>query len=670
VAVLRDGPPDDPSYLPWTERDRYLTPVELFQAVRVQLQRMSKRGGVQVPDHDATSAVGRFFPNPRYRALVPDIGVAEKQRRGALLPSTVAEHFMLKFRGIDTVDDQGWFFTGRERLLRRLVDWLADDSPGMVVVTGAPGSGKSALLGRLAVLSVPEYRRQVERAGGLRGVPAETVPPANSLDAGVHAKNLTLVECVNELADALQLPAPAAGWRSAADFVRQVAGLRRPVTVLVDALDEAQPADVATIAADLLRPLAEVPAVKVLVGTRPDQVSRPGAGDAPLPGTLLHELGAPVADTIWLDQDADAGRDIEMYVTRRLLETAGSPYAGRPDAAAAAARVVARRSDRVFLIARLLTRELLAREQPLDPVGGEPDMAGDWLLIEGGLGAAFAADLARYGGDERRLRDLLTPLGFAEGAGLPGRGVWLALAEALRPAPGGPRYTEADLNWVIARAGAYLIESSEDGQTVYRLYHQAFADYFRRTGPPSPTAQERITEALLTLVPRDAGRYWHLANPYLLRHLATHAAEAGRLGELTGDSRYLLHAEPQRLQRALVHGSYRVHPLVRLYLRSVDSLVAADPVVRAGILQGMALRDEPEALPLLHTDPELPWRGPCPTARTQPDSPPVRSTPMWTVTVGWVPGWTTHRVARLRTSCRRGSSRSCAASAGWRRHGR
>jgi WD40 repeat protein len=609
VRVLRDGPPADPSYLPWTERDRYLTPVEVFQAVRVQLRRMPKRGGIQVPDHDATSAVGRFFPNPRYRALVPDIGVAEKQRRGALLPSAVAEHFMVKFRGIDTVDDQGWFFTGRERLLRRVVDWLTDDRPGMVVITGPPGSGKSALLGRLAVLSVPAYRKQVERAGGLRGVPAATVPPANSLDAGVHAKNLTLAECVGELADALGLPAPAAGWRSAADFVRQVAGLRRPVTLLIDALDEAQPADVGTIAADLLRPLAEVPAVKVLVGTRPDRATRRGTTDAPSPGTLLHALGAPVRDTVRLDRDEDAGRDIEAYATRRLLETPGSPYAGQAALAADAARVIARRSDRVFLIARLLTRELVARDRPVELDDGEPDPSRDWLLIEGGLGAAFAADLARYGPDERRLRDLLAPLGFTEGAGLPGRAVWLALAEALRPDAGGPRYAEADLSWVVANAGAYLIESGEDGQTVYRLYHQAFADYFRRTGRPPREAQGRITDALLALVPRDAGRYWNLANPYVLRHLATHAAEAGRLGELTGDSRYLLHAEPQRLQRALAGATYRIHPLIRLYLRCVDSFVETDPAVRAAVMQGVALRDEPEALPLLHTEPELPWHG-------------------------------------------------------------
>ncbi|GAA4457797.1 AAA family ATPase [Phytohabitans houttuyneae] len=604
VHVLREGPPADPSYLPWTERDQYLTPAEVFQAVRVRLKLDTGANRTQVPDHDATGGVGRFFPNPRHVTLVPDIGVAEKQRRGALLPSAVAEHFMLKFRGIDTVDDQGWFFTGRERLLRQLVGWLAGERAGMVVVTGPPGCGKSALLGRLAVLSVREYREQVERAGGLRDVPAATVPPPGSLDAGVHAKNLTLAECVAELAEALQLPAPAAGWRSAADFVRQVASLRRPVTLLVDALDEAQPADVTTIATDLLRPLAELPSVKVLVGTRPDRAAREDGGGA-TPGPLLQALGVGPRDVVWLNREQDAGRDIEEYVRRRLAGTPGSPYTREPALAAAAAREIAGRSDRVFLVARLLVRELAQRDEPVDLRTARP---GDWGLVEGGLSAAFAADLARYGRDEQRLRDLLLPLAFAEGAGLPSRDVWLALAGALRQ-EAAPPLDEADLSWVVAAAGAYLIESGEDGQTVYRLYHQAFADYFRRTGPPAQQAHDRITDGLLRQVPRDASRYWNVANPYTLRHLATHAAEARRLRELVEDSRYLLYAEPQRLQRALLAANLNLDPLVRMYLRCVDGLAGADPSRRAAIFQGVALRDEPEALPLLHTEPELAWRG-------------------------------------------------------------
>lgn len=616
VNVLRHGPPADQSYLAWTERDEYITPVELFQAVRAKLARAPARIGNQIPEHDATGGVGRFFPNPRHRRLIPDVGVAEKHRRAVLLPNAVAEHFMLKFRGIDTVDDRGWFFTGREQLLKQLARWLGSEQSGLLVLTGPPGSGKSAILGRLAVLSVPEYRAKVKQAGALKNVRSDTLPPKRSIDAGVHAKNLSLTECISELADALQLPAPVAGWRSSADFVRQVASLRRPITLLFDALDEAQPADIHTMAVDLLRPLAELPQVKILVGTRPDRASNSDTAETPSLGNLLRALGASEPEIIRLDRDEETATDIAVYVRRRLLESVGSPYKDKPDAASAAATIITRRSDRVFLIARLLTHEFIRSDQIVDLDKRGTGNKAERRMIEGSLATAFTADLARYGKDERRIRALLAPLAFAEGAGLPSRDVWLAMAEALQPrsfpgevSEGAVTLGAADLSWVVSNAGSYLIESGEDGQTVYRLYHQAFADYLRNTLQPEHKIQAQITEALMSQAEKDSKRHWNLANPYTLRHLATHAAAAGRLDELLNDSRYLLYAEPQKLRSVLAGIPHHDRPLTRLYWRCVETFSHATVTERAAVMQSVALRDEPEALPLLNTEPELPWRG-------------------------------------------------------------
>ena len=113
-------------------------------------------------------------------------------------------------------------------------------------------------------------------------------------------------------------------------------------------------------------------------------------------------------------------------------------------------------------------------------------------LLSGGVGDAFAADLDRYGSDRRRVADFLAPLAWAEGAGLPRRQVWLALANALADGTrGGSEYSDSDLAWVLENAGAHIVESGEDGQTVYRLYHRAFSDYFRRQRDPSDV-QARI----------------------------------------------------------------------------------------------------------------------------------------------------------------------------------
>jgi hypothetical protein len=351
---------------------------------------------------------------------------------------------------------------------------------------------------------------------------------------------------------------------------------------------------------DLLRGLADLPNVRVLVGTRldrarPDQPSIGGRdGDGPL-------LRALAADTVVrLERDPAVEAAIVDYVAQRLQEIPESPYVNEPEPVRrAAAEAVAASSQGIFLLARLLARALARGDQPLDLTSEHAQE-----LLRGGVAEAFAADLARYGPDEQRVRDLLVPLAWAEGAGLPRRQVWLAVANALA----GHGHVESDLAWLLEHVGAHLIEAGEDGQTVYRLYHQAFNDYLRR-GHDERTVHSRITDALLALVSSDGGRNWAGANPYLPRHLAAHAAAAGRLAELVDDARYLLYADPQRLASVLGSVDHRQHVLARLYWRALDRLRDATPTERAAALHVTALHHEPTALPLIDTDAELPWRG-------------------------------------------------------------
>ena len=68
---------------------------------------------------------------------------------------------------------------------------------------------------------------------------------------------------------------------------------------------------------------------------------------------------------------------------------------------------------------------------------------------------------------------------------------------------------------------------------------------------------------------------WEFANPYVTRHLATHAAAAGTLEDLIADAGFLPYADPERLARVLTAVNYRIRPLARLYWRSLDQLRAA-----------------------------------------------------------------------------------------------
>jgi ABC-type lipoprotein export system ATPase subunit len=63
---------------------------------------------------------------------------------------SVEEHFRARGRGVARREEAGEYFTGRTRAL---LAWLEADRGGLCVVTGDPGSGKSAVLGWLVGLA-------------------------------------------------------------------------------------------------------------------------------------------------------------------------------------------------------------------------------------------------------------------------------------------------------------------------------------------------------------------------------------------------------------------------------------------------------------------------------------------------------------------------------------
>jgi WD40 repeat protein len=213
---------------------------------------------------------------------------------------------------------------------------------------------------------------------------------------------------------------------------------------------------------------------------------------------------------------------------------------------------VAARSRGNFFAARAVTDLLVGRPVPTEPRDlpyWQPGME---------LAGAFEATLARrFGPDAVRARDLLRPLAYVEGTGLPRGELWAALAAALA----GRRYTADDVDWLVAEAGAYVAERTvtegpDAPHTVHRLRHQAIAAAL--CGPDEAADQSRLAQALLDRVPELGGqpggrpaRDWDRADPYTRMHVAAHAAAAGRLGELLDDPMYLVVAPPGRLARLL-----------------------------------------------------------------------------------------------------------------------
>jgi WD40 repeat protein len=475
---------------------------------------------------------------------------AEKSSRDAGVPGPAVDrelqaHWDPRARGVALASDPGWYFTGRSRVLRELVTWLSDPDLDHRprIVTGGPGSGKSAVLARLVTLADPEVRLRIPPAV-LTGALAGTVPPAGIINVAIHARNKTMADVIAALAAATDIgfdgvepvadPTAATPEQAVSTLVHQLTARPQQRVAVLDALDEATDPELLTTG--LLQPLlasAHRSGLRLLVGTR-----RP----------LIHAFGPRIVvldldDPAFLDE-----ADLTDYVARVLLAEdeprQPTPYRGHRELAEQVAWAVARRAIPTFLIARIVARSLVIADQPLDTT-----QPGWELHLPATVGQAFEGYLERFDADQDRARDLLTPLAFAEGVGLPREELWAPLARVLS---GNDAYTDDDVDWVQHAAAAYLIEDRDQGRSVYRLYHEALAEHLR-SQYPGPEPQRRLTQALRALVPTAiAGQpAWDAAHPYIQAHLASHAAAAAQLDDLVTDPGFLLTASPDRLLRAL-----------------------------------------------------------------------------------------------------------------------
>src|SRR5688572_18532420 len=377
----------------------YITPLSL-------LGEIGRRLKTQRPISEYVSVVGepKFLRNPRYDRRYGGANLEEAEDGYAPWSAEErAAHFDPRSRGVELMTDHGDFFCGRRKALADVARWLTDapTSGKMLVVTGGPGSGKSAIVSRVVAEGDPALRGRVARKSEGAKIPGVEV------DLALHARRRSVGALVAQIAEKMGSRAKT-GESLAADLRGKGTELR----IVIDAIDEADaPAEVAS---DLLCPLAEVESVRLVVGAR------------------RNVLPWVESRSVTLDLDADENfdaEDIQGYAMRRLLNTEGSPYRGRPDLAARVAQAVAQKAGRSFPVRGLSGRGLARAERAIDPA--EPGWDA-WLptaLDEAlTLDEAFENDFRRFGADEAKVRDLLLPLAFAEGRGLPQEGIWFRVA--------------------------------------------------------------------------------------------------------------------------------------------------------------------------------------------------------------------------------------------------
>ena len=537
-----------------------------------------KLGKTQQPYATAIGAAGLapFFPNPRHFAGVAGLSAAEQRYWLSLVggaPTTTGFYLSGK--------------TGRLQAVEDLAAWMNDpglrwmirpDAKGLAIVTGSPGSGKSALLALPTLLTQQATRTGLmasAKPGSMVQRMADLLPVNTPLTA-IYARGLNTDQTARAVARALNRDAGTA-YELQEDL--ETTPLRERHIVVVDAVDEAVSPGI--LLKGLLVPLSCQAGLQVVVGARRHVLSR--IGDAGL--------------TIDLDnrryRDPEALTD---YVRQLLLATeeSGVKTCYQPSAenipgavgvaTAEVAEEIAQRATSTasaqgkrsesFLIGKLLALSIRNRPMP------DTTSRGWRSRLPASVTEAFDQDLARLGDREPLARALLTALAWAKGPGLPRTDAWILVARALINIYGtyyGRSITDEDVSWLLEKTGAYVVEDiGPEQQSVYRPFHDLLAAYLR--GEQSPEwehlrrqAETSIYDVLLAALPADGNglQDWIAARPYLRTYLAQHAAAAGtpKLAALVKNKDFLAAADPAALSPLLSPAIPELRDAARIYRR-------------------------------------------------------------------------------------------------------
>jgi WD40 repeat protein len=536
----------------------------------------------EVRAHGPASGVARvppFFPNPDHQPVPAGLTLTDQA------------HWVSRLRGT-AGPDAGYYITGgegRTAAVRDIVGWISEPDRGAVgVVTGRPGSGKSALLALPALVTdVAQWQRLLAAAGDRPIVQAANLLRPGTRVIAVHGRGLNADQLAGAIAAGLGRAAHTT--RDLLDALERQPARDHPV-VLLDALDETE--QPGAVAGQLVTELARH-GLRLLIGTREHLIKT--IAD---PSLLIDLDKQPYADT-WALTD---------YVTQLLVAgheqevtTPYQPLQHRDDGILATiAAAVSTKAAGSFLIGQLIALALRGRDQIAD--------AEHLDDIPASVGEAFDADLARLGDRSAHARVLLTALAWAKGPGLPWENIWVPVVNAIRPALAARTsqpLRDEDIRWLRGEAGAYIIEDTgPGGRSVFRPFHDLLTAHLQASGEEpgrdtvSPGHREwvngLIADALLASVPADetGARLWAQAHPYLRSYLAQHAADAGadRLTALlTGDPGYLATADSATLVPLLMRTQLPELAEASSVYRRAAPLLSADVRWNAAYLQEAAL---------------------------------------------------------------------------------
>ena len=411
ARLLRDGPTREDLRLRWSAHNAGIRGDDLIDALQ-------KEWADDAPHRPKAAQFGNpwvLLPNPRHDPAAPP---------------RVVEHLILAARGGEP-EDETWYFTGRHAVVATLASWVRARQPGLRVVTGPAGCGKSAVLGLVVCLSNAEQRAVLLARGPLEYAD----PGVGSVQAHVYARGLARHQLVRELdtqlSDVGVLPTDPRGQRGGVELVGAVGASGRCPVIVVDGLDEAG-VEAWPITEEVLRPLARH--ALVLVGTR--ELSPPDGEDG-----LVTRLQPDSTGVVHLLEDVDEGADVRGYVARRL-QAVDAPAMDPGQIADAILALPTGDQEGRFLLARVITAQL--RTDPIDTsrLGWQQQLS---TSVEEALDRDLADLPTRIRGEDRLPAaglDLLVAVAWGQGGGLPDD-IWPLVATAV--SADGTRYTRNDV---------------------------------------------------------------------------------------------------------------------------------------------------------------------------------------------------------------------------------
>lgn len=420
--------------------------IELWDLTRQLRRRLSDNAEVvakRVEDAELVRIAG-----PPVTGAPIDV-IDDVQAALASLSDDERAHFIPKSQGGEW-GEQSWYFRGRQEESTLIAKWLRRSPNGMLVVTGAAGSGKSALLGHLLVQSRPALRDVLVRHRLLTIAPETQRPPDNVFDAVVQLTGMGTTAAIGRFSSDLRLGNPPGdtGIAGQLEWLTSRLSEHAPLTIMADALDEA--VDPLAMADALIRAIAAVPDVCVVVGTRRSTLEGPdrsaGSDTNLLDALAAKDTPAEPATTVVVAADS---RAIGEYVAARLTRALEQGHLTASVADVITTSVAIGASQREFLYARLAVHELLANPELLSP------SARDSLLSADHRGL-FARAVARLSARRPQFGPLLRSLAFARGRGLPIKdGVWTELANTL--ADDAKPITDDHIDQLTRDAAPYLL---------------------------------------------------------------------------------------------------------------------------------------------------------------------------------------------------------------------